>query len=76
MEINEINRIKVSSNLNITTGRFVKESDKERAVCAIADQMAEELFGYSDSIGKTLSATFNGKVIISTCIGFYSLEDG
>ncbi len=69
--------VKTSSNLIITTGRFVKESDKERAVCVIADQMAEELFGYSDPIGKTLSATFDGKVIDFYVVGIYEYsEDG
>ena len=78
VRISGVNEEAASSNsIEITTGRFIKDSDQLRNVCVIADAMAEELFGYTDPIGKTLSAVFDTQVIDFYVVGLYEYsEDG
>ena len=78
VRISGVNEEAVSSNsIELTTGRFIKDSDGGRKLCVIADAMAEELFGKSDAIGKTVSVTVDQQVIDFYVVGLYEYnEDG
>ncbi len=63
--------------IEIIQGRYIKDSDKERNVCVIADQMAEELFGNLDPIGRQLTTVFDQEIISFYVVGVYKYsEDG
>ncbi|MEO0082193.1 MAG: ABC transporter permease [candidate division WOR-3 bacterium] len=51
----------VTSNVNVETGRFISSDDslRKRAVCLIGGQVADDLFGETDPVGRRL--TVEGK---------------
>lgn len=78
VRISGVNEEIVSANsIEMKTGRFIKDSDGQRKICVIADAMAEELFGTSDPIGKTISVAVDNQVFDFYVVGLYEYsEDG
>ena len=65
----------ISSGIEIVTGRYINDSDEERNIVVIADEMAESLFGFADPIGEEISLAINNTDKTFYVVGVYEYEE-
>ena len=68
---------KKSGKFDIDSGRFLNKTDVsgENNVAVIDEWMAKAIFGYSDVVGKSFTATFGEKDVVVTIVGILKTED-
>lgn len=64
------------NDIEMITGRFIKDDDETRKICVIADEMATELFGStSNAIGKQIQIEINSALVNYYIVGVYKYDD-